>query len=110
MELKYHYAESTVKPSSLEVGSGTVYLRKNIAELVRTSEQDESVTYWSYDEAKLTPAEFNEYVNIVMAENAIKGANDSENIVTLMTGQENADSNQLAIMEAIAELYETFAV
>lgn len=37
-----------------------------------------------------------------MAENAIKGTNDSDNIVQLMAGQETGDSQQLAIMEAIA--------
>ena len=43
---------------------------------------------------------------MLMAQNAIKGQNDSENIVSLMVGQENNDSNQLAVMEAIADLYE----
>ena len=37
-----------------------------------------------------------------MAENAIKGTNDSDNIVQIMAGQETGDSQQLAIMEAIA--------
>lgn len=32
-----------------------------------------------------------------MAENAIKGTNDSDNIVQLMAGQETGDSQQLAI-------------
>ena len=106
MELDYRYAESTVKPSALEINDGTVYLRKDYSEIVRTSEQSEKVTYWTYQEAQITTQEFNEYVNMLMAQNAIKGQNDSENIVSLMVGQENNDSNQLAVMEAIADLYE----
>lgn len=107
MELSYRYAESTVKPAALEVTEGTVYLRKDIAQITRSSEQDEPTVYYTYQEAALTPNEFNEYTSLLMAENAIKGENDSDNIIRLMSGQENADSNQLAIMEAIAELYET---
>ena len=102
MELDYRYVESTVKPSALEINDGTVYLRKDYSEIVRTTEQNEEVTYWTYQEAQITTQE----VNMLMAQNAIKGQNDSENIVSLMVGQENNDSNQLAVMEAIADLYE----
>lgn len=110
MELNYRYAESTVKPAALEVTEGTVYLRKEIARITRSSEQGDSTVYWTYQEAALTPQEFNDYTNLVMAENAIKGTNDSDNIVKLMAGQENGDSNQLVIMEAIADLYDTIAL
>lgn len=110
MELNYRYAESTVKPAALEVTEGTVYLRKEIASITRSSEQGDDTVYWTYQEAALTPQEFNDYTNLVMAENAIKGTNDSDNIVKLMAGQENGDSNQLVIMEAIADLYDTIAL
>lgn len=110
MELNYRYAESTVKPAALEVTEGTVYLRKEIASITRSSEQGDSTVYWTYQEAALAPQEFNDYTNLVMAENAIKGTNDSDNIVKLMAGQENGDSNQLVIMEAIADLYDTIAL
>lgn len=106
MELNYKYAESTVQPTALEVTVGTVYLRKDITSITRTSEQGDKTTYWTYQEAQITTQEFNEYVNMLMAQNAIKGQNDSENIISLMVGQENNDSNQLAVMEAIADLYE----
>ena len=109
MELNYKYAESIVQPTALEVTVGTVYLRKDITSIVRTSEQGDKTTYWTYQEAVLTPQEFNEYTNLLMAENAIKGTNDSDNIVKLMTGQETGDSQQLAIMEAIADLYDAVA-
>lgn len=109
MELNYKYAESTVQPTALEVTVGTVYLRKDITSITRTSEQGDKTTYWTYQEAALTPQEFNEYTNLLMAENAIKGTNDSDNIVQIMAGQETGDSQQLAIMEAIADLYDAVA-
>ncbi len=109
MEINYKYAESTVKPTALEVSVGTVYLRKDITSIIRTSEQGDETTYWTYQEAALTPEEFNAYTNLVMAENAIKGTNDSDNIVQIMAGQETGDNNQLAIMEAIADLYDAIA-
>lgn len=111
MELNYRYAESTVKPSALEVTEGTVYLRKDIAEITRTSEQGSDTTiYYTYQETALTPQEFNEYTSILMAENAIKGTNDSDNIISLMDGQAAGDNNQLIIMEAIADLYDAIAM
>lgn len=116
MELNYKYAESTVQPTALEVTIGTVYLRKDITSITRTSpydavaaEQGDKTTYWTYQEAELTPQEFNKYTNLLMAENAIKGINDSDNIVQIMAGQETGDSYQLAIMEAIADLYDAIA-
>lgn len=109
MELNYKYAESTVQPRALEVTVGTVYLRKDITSITRTFEQGDKTTYWTYQEVALTPQEFNEYTNLLMAENAIKGTNDSDNIVQLMAGQEAGDGNQLIIMEAIADLYDAVA-
>lgn len=109
MKLNYKYAESTVQPTVLEVTVGTVYLHKGITSIVRTSRRGNKITYWTYQEAALTPQEFNEYTNLLMAENAIKGTNDSDNIVQLMAGQETGDSQQLAIMEAIADLYDAVA-
>jgi hypothetical protein len=111
MELNYKYSESTVKPAALEVTEGTVYLRKDITEITRTSEQDGNTTvYYTYQEAALTPQEFNEYTNLIMAENAIKGTNDSDNIISLLDGQAAGDNNQLIIMEAIADLYDAIAM
>ena len=109
MEIDYKYVESTIKPAILEVEDGTVYVRKDITSVVRTSKRGHKSSYWTYQEAILTPEEFNTYTNLVMAENAIKGVNDSNNIVQIMTGQETGDNNQLAIMEAIADLYEAIA-
>lgn len=109
MELTYKYAESTIKPSTIEVNENTVYLRKDISSVVRSFGQDLEVVYWTYQEATLTAKEFNEYTNLLMVENAINGKTDSANIIQIMAGQETGDSYQLAIMEAIADLYEMIA-
>lgn len=109
MELKYRYSESTVKPAALEMTEGSVYFRKEITSVVRTSEQGDETEFWTYQEAELTPQEFNNYSALLMAEHTIKGKDDSVNIVQLMAGQELADGNQLIIMEAIADLYDTIA-
>ena len=110
MELIYRYSESTVKPVEIEICESTVFLRKDIESEDRYDEaSDTSTTFWIYQEAKMTPSEFAEYSNLIMATNAIKGTEDSENIKDLKVGQENGDNNQLIIMEAIADLYDAIA-
>lgn len=102
----YRYSESAVRPVELEVCKTTVYLRKDITEDIRTNPDGESVSFWTYQEAKMTHDEFNAYSSFIAAKNAIAGVNDSSNISQLLSGQENGDNNQLIIMEAIADLYE----
>lgn len=109
MELNYRYSESTVKPAALEIAEGSVYFRKEITSVTRTSEQGDETVFWTYQEAELTPQEFNNYASLLMAEYTIKGKDDSVNIVQLMAGQEAGDGNQLIIMEAIADLYDAVA-
>jgi hypothetical protein len=109
MELNYRYSESTVKPAALEIAEGSVYFRKEITSVTRTSEQGDETVFWTYQEAELTPQEFNNYASLLMAEYTIKGKDDSANIVQLMAGQEAGDGNQLIIMEAIADLYDAVA-
>lgn len=102
--MKYIQAESTKKPKTLDVQKNVVYLRKDIVE-----HTEGSTTFWTYQEAKMSHGEFNDYVDYVTKRNAIKAVNDSENISNLLTGQENGDNNQLIIMEAIADLYDMIA-
>lgn len=109
MELNYRYSESTVKPAALEIAEGSVYFHKEITSVTRTSEQGDETVFWTYQEAELTPQEFNNYASLLMAEYTIKGKDDSANIVQLMAGQEAGDGNQLIIMEAIADLYDAVA-
>lgn len=55
MELHYTRAESTVRPSEIEVGITTVYFRRNIAEKQRSSDVPDAppVTMYVYEEATL---------------------------------------------------------
>ena len=102
MEIVYGYSASTVKPEELETTKSTVYLRKDITSKVEKSEDGTETTWCEYKEATLTPAEFAEYQKLLAVQNAT-------DIVTLKSGQETGDANQLAIMEAIADLYEAVA-
>ncbi len=107
MEPEYRYSESTVEPTSVEVSSdNTVYLRKDIMPETRTDMSGNKVTYWTYQEAMLTAEEFAQYSGRLMSLNAVKDTDNAANIKQLVAGQENGDFNQMAIMEAIAEIYE----
>lgn len=109
MELNYKPSESTVKPSVIKMARRTVFVRRNIVEDIRTDEDGNKTTYWVYEEACLTPADFNAYVEEVSAQNAIAGVDDSNNIMRLLNGQLMADDNQMIVMEALADMYELIA-
>lgn len=106
MNLEYVRVESTVEPQELETGVTTVYLRKDIAREERTTEQGETYAIWTYQEAKLSHDEFNNYIKLVQARNALNGVNDSGNIAKLLEGQMTGDDYQFAIMSALTDLYE----
>lgn len=89
----YKYSESTVRPEVLEISGNTVYLRRDISELRREDEQGNKTIYWTYQEATLTTEEFNQHANAI-----------------LVSGQKNGDDNQLILMDAVADLYETIAM
>lgn len=96
MELKYRYSESSIKPNALEINHNTVYLRKNFAEVERKNDSDESgisYKFWTYQEAKLSVEEFNKNANAILLMNMRSG-----------------DDDRLAIMEAIADLYDVVAM
>lgn len=109
MELIFNKSESTVRPVEIEKSKHTVFIRQNFVEEERTDRNENVYTMWVYEEAKLTHKEFEEYSSFIAAKNAINGVNDSSNIVSLLNGQENGDNNQLTIMEALADIYETIA-
>lgn len=90
MNLNYKYTESTVKPSEIEVGKTTVYIRKDIT-------QGDSL--WTYQEAKMSLAEYDEFLKLSEIKN-------TESIVKIADGQDTGEDNQLIIMEAIADLYD----
>lgn len=97
MKPNYLPAESTEKPQLIEMGNDTVYLRKDFAEETRENMDQTVVKYWIYLEAKMSPSEFNEYANVLFAGNTTE----------LIDSQKNVDNNQLAIMEAFTDLYDS---
>lgn len=110
MKLTYKYAESGACPKTIEIGMTTVYLRKDIVKETLT-DPGSNVSYvkYTYQEAKLSHEEFNAYSDELLKINAVKGVNDSENIARLVTNGADTTDNQLILMEAIADLYDTIA-
>ena len=93
MQIQYVYAESTVRPQNVEVGVGTVYLRKDIILETRIDEQNNKLHYWTYQEATLTTEEFNNNASAI-----------------LLSDQKDGADSQMVLMEAIADLYDVLAM
>ena len=65
MKLKYVKSQSSVKPDLVDTISSkvVVYLRQNIVENIKTDEiSGEKTVFYEYEEAKLTKAEYQEYL------------------------------------------------
>lgn len=79
MKIEWYKSESTVKPHEVDYESSptTVYLHRKIKSYVK-----DDVTYWTYEEAKLTPAEYTVYA------------------------AEQTRQDNLAIMSALTDIYE----
>lgn len=110
MNIQYMYAESSVPPQPIEVTNTTVYLRKDFStrEYIEPDRYD-VVTFYTYQEAKLTHSEFAEYSSQIASLNAVKGINDSENISKIVQNGVDNEDNQLILMEAMADLYDLLA-
>lgn len=89
MKLNFIKTYSTIEPQRIHVERDIAYIRRNISTEIDDS-GDIPVTIYNYEEAKLSIDQFNAYANQL-----------------LMNGQEDSTNNQLAIMEAFADLYET---
>ena len=65
MKLNYVKSQSSVKPDLVDTTSSkvVVYLRQNIVENKKTDEiSGEETVFYEYEEAKLTKAEYKEYL------------------------------------------------
>ena len=65
MKLNFIKSQSSVKPDLLDTTSSktTVYIRQNIVENIKTDEMSgEKAVFDEYEEAKLTKAEYHEYL------------------------------------------------
>lgn len=62
--MNWYKSESTVRPNKIDTTSSkkVVYLRKDIVEKQREDEENgDMITYFEYDEAKLTKEEYEKY-------------------------------------------------
>lgn len=112
----HHEGSQAVKPLALDTASSktAVYLRKNIEQITRTDPMTgESMTLWSYDEAKLTPAEYEQYKSEAAAELIAKVGEDNlslmDALATVYEQQITTEENQLTIMSAMADLYDAIS-
>ena len=65
MKLNFIKSQSSVKPDLVDTTSSktTVYVRQNIVENKKTDEMSgEETVFYEYEEAKLTKAEYQEYL------------------------------------------------
>lgn len=65
MKLNYIKSQSSVKPDLVDTTSSkvVVYLRQNIVKNIKTDEMSgEKTVFYEYEEAKLTKAEYQEYL------------------------------------------------
>ena len=65
MKLNYVKSSSSVKPDLVDTTSSktTVYIRQNIVENIKTDKMSgEKTVFYEYEEAKLTKAEYQEYL------------------------------------------------
>lgn len=70
--MQWTKSESTVMPETVDATSSKtrVYLRRGIEEKQRTDETSgDEVTFYEYEEAKLTRAEYEEYLQVAEAVN-----------------------------------------
>ena len=88
MKLNYIKSQSSVKPDLVDTTSSkvVVYLRQNIVENIKTDEMSgEKTTFYEYEEAKLTKAEYQEYLKELEIVDIHKQRADIDYIM-LMTG------------------------
>ena len=65
MILNYVKSQSSIKPELIDTTSSktSVYIRQNIIENIKTDEMSgEETVFYEYEEAKLTKAEYQEYL------------------------------------------------
>ena len=91
MKLNYIKSQSSVKPDLIDTTSSkaVVYLRQNIVENIKTDEMSEEKTvFYEYEEAKLTKAEYQEYL---------------KELEIIDIQQQRADIDYIMLMTGIAE-------
>ena len=91
MKLNFIKSQSSVKPDLIDTTSSktVVYLRQNIVENIKTDEMSgEKTVFYEYEEAKLTKAEYQEYL---------------KELEIIDIQQQRADIDYIMLMTGIAE-------
>ena len=91
MKLEFYKSSSSVKPELIDTTSSkvVVYLRQNIIENKKTDEMSgEETVFYEYEEAKLTKAEYQEYL---------------KELEIIDIQQQRADIDYIMLMTGIAE-------
>ena len=91
MKLNFIKSQSSVKPDLVDTTSSkaVVYLRQNIVENIKTDEMSgEKTVFYEYEEAKLTKAEYQEYL---------------KELEIIDIQQQRADIDYIMLMMGIAE-------
>ena len=101
MNLYFKKSQSTVKPELVDTTSSkkVVYIRQNIVE---TKKDD--TTYYEYDEAKLTKAEYQEYLK------ELEASNVSETIENLKAENKQLSETVDMLTNCILEMSEIIYV
>lgn len=91
----------TEKPAQLDITSSSVYvyMRRNIVQITRTDEEGVKRKFWQYEEAKLTPAEYEAYVE----------ETNSPTYQAIMAQQEGMDEANAEILLQQMQIQETQA-
>lgn len=101
------------KPLDIDTTSSKhyVYLRKNIQRVTREDELGNFVSLWEYEEAKLSIPDFEKYKENVVLELTNKVSIDNlilmEAVASTYERSILSQENQLIIMSALADLYDT---
>ena len=104
MKLNYIKSQSSVKPDLIDTTSSkvVVYLRQNIVENIKTGEMSgEESVFYEYDEAKLTKAEYQEYLK------ELNGSDTLQTIENLKAENQNLNEQVSMLTECLLEMSET---
>ena len=104
MKLNFIKSQSSVKPDLVDTTSSktTVYIRQNIIENIKTDEMPgEETVFYEYEEAKLTKAEYQEYLK------ELNGSDTLQTIEDLKAENQNLNEQVTMLTNCLLEVSET---
>ena len=104
MRLNFIKSQSCVTPDLIDTTSSkvVVYLRQNIVENKKTDEMSgEETVFYEYEEAKLTKAEYQEYLK------ELNGSDTLQTIENLKAENQNLNEQVSMLTECLLEMSET---